>query len=80
MKLDHEEESILPNEEQPATLQQPNHRMQLDLNHQRPHYIRYNPAHYDLMRDAICIHFNWVYKEGKLNLFYNKVLYLKKIL
>jgi len=39
--------------------------VQLNLDIHRPQYIKYSQGNYNLIREAIKDHFNWVYKEGK---------------
>jgi len=36
----------------------------LDLNNHRPTYVRYSPGNYDVVREAIKVHFNRQYNQG----------------
>ena len=50
--------AVVPDVNEVAIVQVP-----LDLNH-RPTYVKYSPGNYELVREAIKVHFNWRYKKG----------------
>jgi len=51
--------AVVPDVNEVAIVQVP-----LDLNHHRPMYVKYSPGNYELVREAIKVHFNWTYKKG----------------
>ena len=48
----------------------------LDLNQHRPLYVKYSPGNYDLVREAIKVHFNWKYNRGNDSLIKCYIFYL----